>query len=228
MYPMDRNENNACRQSLVFCLERLITHCPYPACIHTQDGKFPAFNSAFKDEFGVTLKLDKNWEELVGVDSFLRLRELELQMQFDQSFFHIEKNIYINGRQFDLMIEEFSNEGTKFFIWKFGKALIRSKGVLKTLPLHRDLLNFNRDIKKLDKNEYDFLCFYSGGASHRLMGYFLGRENGSSRNIGSQVLEKMNISNQDDAFVLLHLSELSESMNKNVKDIITRNVNRLL
>jgi DNA-binding NarL/FixJ family response regulator len=70
--------------------------------------------------------------------------------------------------------------------------------------------------------------FYAGGASHKIMGQFLGLENGSSRNKSSQILTKLNISSRDDAFIVLHLSELLEPVMKNVRDIITRHVNRLL
>ncbi|WP_227666474.1 hypothetical protein, partial [Klebsiella pneumoniae] len=36
------------------------------------------------------------------------------------------------------------------------------------------------------------------------------------------------LSSRDDAFIVLHLSELLEPVMKNVRDIITRHVNRLL
>jgi hypothetical protein len=78
-----------------------------------------------------------------------------------------------------------------------------------------------RAVKRLDKSEYDFFGFYAGGASHKIMGQFLGLENGSSRNKSSQILSKLNISSRDDAFIVLHLSELLEPVMKNVRDIIT-------
>nr|AVI43360.1 hypothetical protein [Klebsiella pneumoniae] len=56
--------------------------------------------------------------------------------------------------------------------------------------------------------------FYAGGASHKIMGQFLGLENGSSRNKSSQILTKLNISSRDDAFIVLHLSELLEPVMK--------------
>ncbi len=46
------------------------------------------------------------------------------------------------------------------------------------------------------------------------MGQFLGLENGSSRNKSSQILTKLNISSRDDAFIVLHLSELLEPVMK--------------
>ncbi|CTQ00016.1 TraJ (fragment) [Klebsiella variicola] len=47
MYPMDRNEKDTSRQSLVSSLEALIMHYSFPVCIHNQSGEFPAFNAAF-------------------------------------------------------------------------------------------------------------------------------------------------------------------------------------
>ncbi|HDT3391624.1 TPA: transcriptional regulator TraJ family protein [Klebsiella pneumoniae] len=228
MYPMDRNEKDTCRQSLASSLEALIMHYSFPVCIHNQSGEFPAFNSAFLYEFGGALQSERSWEELIGTDTFLRLRELELLIQIEQSNFHIERCIYINGKQFDFMIEEFVSDGAVHFLWKFGRASNSIKRITRSLPLHADVVNFMRAVKRLDKSEYDFFGFYAGGASHKIMGQFLGLENGSSRNKSSQILTKLNISSRDDAFIVLHLSELLEPVMKNVRDIITRHVNRLL
>lgn len=91
MYPMDRNEKDTCRQSLASSLEALIMHYSFPVCIHNQSGEFPAFNSAFLYEFGGALQSERSWEELIGTDTFLGLRELELLIQIEQSNFHIER-----------------------------------------------------------------------------------------------------------------------------------------
>lgn len=229
MYPMDRKEKDARRQSLASSLEMLIMHYSFPVCVHTQAGEFPAFNSAFLHEFGVILPSEKSWEEFIGTDSFLGLRELELLTQIEDASFHLERCVYINGKQFDFMIEKvINNNDVVSFLWKFGESLNTNKRITRSLPLHADILNFMRRVKLLDKNEYDFLGFYAGGASHRLMGQFLGRENGSSRNKSSSVLAKLNISNQDDAFIILHLSDLMIPVMNNVRDIIIKHVNRLL
>ncbi|WP_200780759.1 conjugal transfer protein TraJ [Klebsiella oxytoca] len=228
MYPTDRKEKDTPRQSPPSHLEMLVKHYSFPVCIHTQGGGFTAFNSAFSQEFGTRLHSEKSWEEFIGVDSFLGLRELELLIQIEDSTFHVERCVYINGKQFDFMIEKIIANDIVLFLWKFGKALNTTKRISRFLPLHADILNFMRDVKKLDKNEYDFLGFYAGGASHKLMGQFLGREIGSSRNKSSTVLSKLNISNQDDAFIILHLSDLMIPLMNNVRDIITKHVNKLL
>ncbi len=46
--------------------------------------------------------------------------------------------------------------------------------------------------------------------------------------ISYQELVRTFLSSRDDAFIVLHLSELLEPVMKNVRDIITRHVNRLL
>jgi len=228
MYPMDRKEKDISRQSPASSLEMLIMHYSFPVCVHTQGGEFPAFNSAFLQEFGVSLPSEKSWEEFIGMDSFLGLRELELLTQIENVNFHIERCVYINGKQFDFMIEKITSNDVVSFLWKFGESLNTNKRITRSLPLHADILNFMRGVKNLDKNEYDFLGFYAGGASHKIMGQFLGRENGSSRNKSSTILAKLNISNQDDAFIVLHLSDLMEPVMNNVRDIITKHVNKLL
>lgn len=228
MYSMDRKEKDTCSQSLVTCLEKHIKNYPFPVCVHNQAGLFPAFNEAFLNEFGMILESESNWEDFIGAETFLGLREIELITQIEKSNFHIERCIYINGKQFDFMIEEFAIDGVVYFLWKFGKASIAIKKITRTLPLHIDIIHFMKMVKTLDKNEFDFLGFYAGGASHKLMGQFLGREIGSSRNKSSQILSKLNISSRDDAFIVLHLSELMEPMMKNVRDIILRHVSKLL
>ncbi|EIV2296600.1 TPA: conjugal transfer protein TraJ [Klebsiella pneumoniae] len=228
MYQMDRKEKDTCRQSLASSLEVLIMNYSFPVCIHDQSGDFPAFNAAFLHEFGGGLKSERKWEEFIGTETFLDMRELELMTQIQQSNFHIERCIYINGKQFDFMIEEFIINGCVCFLWKFGQATSSNKKIRRSLPLHADIISFMRAVRSLDKHEYDFLGFYAGGASHKIIGQFLGRENGSSRNKSSQILKKLNIGNRDDAFIVIHLSDLMEPIMKNVRDIIARNVNKLL
>ncbi|HFT6601505.1 TPA: conjugal transfer protein TraJ [Klebsiella oxytoca] len=228
MYPMDRKEKDTCRQSPASRPEMLTMHYPFPVCLHTQGGEFLAFNSAFLQEFGLFLPSDKSWEDFIGIDSFLGLRELELLIQIENACFHVERCVYINGKQFDFMLEKIIIDDDVLFLWKFGDSLNTNNRITKSLPLHADILDFMRNVKKLDKNEYDFLGFYAGGASHKLMGQFLGREVGSSRNKSSAILSKLKISNQDDAFIILHLSDLMVPLMNNVRDIITRRVNKLL
>ncbi|MGF7770849.1 hypothetical protein AAGP72_25270, partial [Klebsiella pneumoniae] len=105
---------------------------------------------------------------------------------------------------------------------------LRMNMMISYQELVRTFLSFMRAVRSLDKHEYDFLGFYAGGASHKIIGQFLGRENGSSRNKSSQILKKLNIGNRDDAFIVIHLSDLMEPIMKNVRDIIARNVNKLL
>lgn len=228
MYPMDRNEKTpAVNPSLLLLRRSSCTILSRFVFIISQEN-FRHSIQHFCMSSGALCSPNEVGKELIGTDTFLGLRELELLIQIEQSNFHIERCIYINGKQFDFMIEEFVSDGAVHFLWKFGRASNSIKRITRSLPLHADVVNFMRAVKRLDKSEYDFFGFYAGGASHKIMGQFLGLENGSSRNKSSQILTKLNISSRDDAFIVLHLSELLEPVMKNVRDIITRHVNRLL
>jgi hypothetical protein len=52
--------------------------------------------------------------KFIGTETFLDMRELELMTQIQQSNY-IERCIYINGKQFDFMIEEFIINGCVCF-----------------------------------------------------------------------------------------------------------------
>lgn len=227
MYPMDRNEKDASRQSLASSLEMLILSYSFPACIHTHDGLFPAFNPAFLNEFGEVFPSDKYWEQYVGVDEFLHLREIELILSNENADFHTEKCIYINNKQFDFALEKINLSDQVYFIWKFGSSLNSNQRIIKDLPFHDDISRFMCNVKELSRVEFDFLGLYSGGASHKLMAQLMGYTYSSSRNVVSEVIEKLHISNKDDAFIIVHLSELAVPIMKRVKNIIIENVNKL-
>ncbi|HED3986134.1 TPA: conjugal transfer protein TraJ [Klebsiella pneumoniae] len=227
MYPMDRKEKDTCRQSLASSLQMLIMSYSFPACIHTHDGFFPAFNPAFLTEFGNGPISDKYWEAHFGVDDFLHLREIELILRGEDADFHIEKCVYMNDKQFDFTLEKIQQSGEVYYLWKFGRSLNTNEKIIKDLPMHNDILHFMKNVKELSRTEFDFLGLYSGGASHNLISQIMGCKYASSRNAVSEILKKLKISNRDDAFLIVHLSELAAPIMKGVKNIIIKNVNNL-
>lgn len=227
MYPMDRNENDPCRQSSMSSLEVILNCCTFPACVHSQDGTFPVFNSAFESEFGAILRSHKKWEDFFGIDVFLHLRDVELLFSESNSDFYIEKCVFLKNTQFDFLIERFYLSGQVCYIWKFGKSASLIGTVSKSLPLHGEVVKFIRDVKTLSRDEINLLCLYSEGASHKLIARVMRCKYTSSRNNVSDLLGKLNISNRDDAFILTQLSELSGVFSKQVKKLLSDNVDFL-
>lgn len=227
MYPMDRNENIARRQSLLSSLGENLNHCISPACVHSQDGSFPLFNLAFENKFGSTLHTDKSWEVFFGIDVFLQLRDIELLFSEQDSDFYIEKCIFLKGEYFDFLIDRISLNEEVFYIWKFGSSASLNCTISKSLPLHGEIVKFMSDIKNLSREEIDLLCLYSEGASHKLIAKVMGKKYTSLRNNVSELLDKLKISNRDDAFILAQLSEMSVILSKRVRKLLTDNVNEL-
>lgn len=227
MYLMDRNEKKSPSQSFLLAVENAVNLYPFPVCAHDQYGNFFAFNPAFLNEFGEEMKSDSTWIECIGFDALMVLRQRELQIHIERLSHHIEKSVYTNLKNYDILLEKLASQFGDCFLWKFGTSDLHARCFKRPLPLHKDIEDFVRNVRLLDRNEYNFLSLYARGASHKLISNLLGSEYGSSRNKSSSVLKKLNISNRDDAFIVSHISELMESLSDNARKLILKNVNKL-
>lgn len=227
MYLMDTNEKKFSSQSFSSAVEHFVNNYSFPVCAHDYNGNFFAFNKEFLKLFGGKFESESKWIENIGFDSFIELRQAELQMQTLSVAYHLEKSCHINNKKFDVLFERFSLQEKDCFLWKFGGCIYKNKYLKRQLPLHKDIDDFVIKTKLLDSNEYNFLSLYVSGASHKLISQLLGQEYGSSRNKSSCILQKLNISNRDDAFIVAHLSEYIEPLVNNARKLILRYVNRL-
>ena len=210
-------------------IKEMFSYSPNPVCIRNNTGSFIYQNNIFNKEM-LNDEVDVNlWFSNLPLDISILLSQTEIEMFIHTDLVFILNELCIGNRYWTIHFQTILFEDDVYSVWIFYSSLLvvsqKSNQNFFCKAFDHQIYDY-RNQKKLV--QWNALNLHLAGLTHEAISKLLSISVGSSKNYITDSHDFFKISSRDDLILLIYSNNTYLQINENVKNILKRNVNKLL